>query len=654
MANGMKDLVARLRLDTTGFTKGLRGVQGNLKKIGAAMTAASTGMALAIRQQLNTADEMSKASQRLGVPIETLSKLRHAADMSGVSFEQLSVGLKTMSRNMAEAMGGNKTAMKIFEDLGISVVDAEGRMRSTEAVMQDVAEQLSKMPDGAQKTALAMKLFGESGAALLPMLNGGASGLEAMMKEAESLGIVFDKRTGKAAEQFNDNLSRISKTMQGLIVQFAAALAPTLERISAKLVDLTMWFRDLSPATQELAAKLGVIAMAAGPVILGIGMMIGPLQSVIAAMKALTVVALANPFTAIATVLAAAAVAIYLNWEPISALFSSLWQGIKDKATEAWESVTEKAKAAVAGVTGAWTGIREYFGLVLINIKGAFIDGWEAIKAEVGTWPARFIQFGYDIVEGLKQGILERWDAMVASITGKGEELMRKFKGLFGIASPSKVFRGYGQNITEGLALGIVDNGPMVDAAMAGLGDQVGGGVGRIGAAADQMRSAFEGAFTSIVTGASSAKDALRNLAQQLAQMLAQKAFAGIWDAVIGAIGFAKGGVFQGGRVAAFAKGGVVAGATAFAMQGGLGVMGEAGPEAIMPLSRGADGKLGVKAQGGGGVVHVLVEMDSSGNLSPVIRQVAGNVVAQAIVQYDREALPRRLQQINRNPRKMG
>ncbi|MEJ6398043.1 phage tail tape measure protein [Yoonia sp. 208BN28-4] len=65
---------------------------------------------------------------------------------------------------------------------------------------------------------------------------------------------------------------------------------------------------------------------------------------------------------------------------------------------------------------------------------------------------------------------------------------------------------------------------------------------------------------------------------------------------------FADGGTFSQGRVMPFAKGGVVSGPTTFPMRGGTGLMGEAGPEAIMPLTRGADGRLGVRSAGVGGV----------------------------------------------------
>ncbi|MEM6409270.1 MAG: phage tail tape measure protein [Pseudomonadota bacterium] len=75
----------------------------------------------------------------------------------------------------------------------------------------------------------------------------------------------------------------------------------------------------------------------------------------------------------------------------------------------------------------------------------------------------------------------------------------------------------------------------------------------------------------------------------------------GVNSIVSGILPFEKGGSFSQGRVMPFAKGGIVTGPTNFPMRGGLGLMGEAGPEAIMPLTRGPDGRLGVSAGGGGG-----------------------------------------------------
>lgn len=119
-------------------------------------------------------------------------------------------------------------------------------------------------------------------------------------------------------------------------------------------------------------------------------------------------------------------------------------------------------------------------------------------------------------------------------------------------------------------------------------------------------------AFDGVVFKGLELSEAMRLLGETLSRTVYNAAVAPVADGFAASIagglsgllnpsGFADGGSFVGGRVMPFAKGGVVSNATAFPMRGGLGLMGEAGPEAIMPLARGSDGSLGVRAQGGRG-----------------------------------------------------
>lgn len=137
------------------------------------------------------------------------------------------------------------------------------------------------------------------------------------------------------------------------------------------------------------------------------------------------------------------------------------------------------------------------------------------------------------------------------------------------------------------------------------------------------MSSGLRRAFDQAVFGGEKLSGVMKNLALDMSRTVLSNALAPVQQAIGGGMNaaiqgglsslfsgsFADGGAFTSGRVRAFAKGGVVSGATAFPMRGGTGLMGEAGPEAIMPLTRGADGKLGVRSDGGANQTTVTVNI---------------------------------------------
>jgi len=132
------------------------------------------------------------------------------------------------------------------------------------------------------------------------------------------------------------------------------------------------------------------------------------------------------------------------------------------------------------------------------------------------------------------------------------------------------------------------------------------------------LRRAFDG----VVFDGTRLSDAMRQLGRSITDTLYNTAMRPAQNAIGTAVAsglagmmgnvmpFAEGGAFSQGRVMPFAKGGVVSGPVTFPMRGGTGLMGEAGPEAIMPLTRGADGRLGVRADGGGArAVSVVINV---------------------------------------------
>ncbi len=140
----------------------------------------------------------------------------------------------------------------------------------------------------------------------------------------------------------------------------------------------------------------------------------------------------------------------------------------------------------------------------------------------------------------------------------------------------------------------------------------------------EDLRRALGTAFDDLIVRGRSFQDVLKSLAVDLAKLAAQDIFgtgAGSGSGGGSALGDlfnsiltpnANGNVLAQGRVKAFAKGGVLSDPTFFPIQGGLGLAGEAGAEAIMPLSRGADGKLGVAAQGGSQPVSITYNVTAA------------------------------------------
>lgn len=248
MAEPIGSLNVKLGLDSAQFVTGLKKSQGELSGFaksaglaGAAIGAALAGTAIAagaaIKGAIDRADQLDELSQKIGVGVEELSRLQYAAEISGVSVDSLTIGIKKLSAGLAEAAGkGTGKAAEALDALGISAVDAAGKLRDSDDVLTDIAERFAGMQDGAGKTALAMNLFGKSGADLIPLLNEGAAGIERLKAEADALGITLDAETAAAAGKFNENLDKIKKTSQGVATQLMAATAPALLSISESLL----------------------------------------------------------------------------------------------------------------------------------------------------------------------------------------------------------------------------------------------------------------------------------------------------------------------------------------------------------------------------------------------------------------------------------
>lgn len=191
-----------------------------------------------ILEQINAArdfaDSLNDMSERTGIAVERLSELAYAGQLSDVSIESMQTGLKGLSKKMAEAAGGSEKAREAFSLMGI---DPSGK--STDEVLLEIAEAFSGYEDGANKSALAMQIFGKAGVDMIPFLNNGKEGIADLSKEARQLGGVVSTDTAKAAADFNDNLDKMATALRGVFLDTLVDTHSPLGSFIQDLVDAT-------------------------------------------------------------------------------------------------------------------------------------------------------------------------------------------------------------------------------------------------------------------------------------------------------------------------------------------------------------------------------------------------------------------------------
>lgn len=249
----------KITADGSGVAKGVAVAQGALAKlqtqigaleatsakafsfsglagIGLSATAAAAALVAVTKAAADYGDQLDNMSQRTGVAVEDLAKLQYAAKLSDTSAEALGKGLGNLSKLMAGAAAGGAESGKMFEKFGVDLRNTDGTVRATSDVLFELADVFSAMPDGPEKTALAMDLFGKKmGQELIPLLNQGSAGLKAMGDEAERLGLVLSAEQAKAAADFNDNLDRLGQLSKSVGVSIGNSMIPWLNKMIGEM-----------------------------------------------------------------------------------------------------------------------------------------------------------------------------------------------------------------------------------------------------------------------------------------------------------------------------------------------------------------------------------------------------------------------------------
>lgn len=225
--------VARLEKD---MQSARRSVDGAMQKIQRsaqmamrALGALGLGLGAAqltsfVKSAIDAGDRMQKLSQQTGIATQNIAGLQLAFRQGGGSAADMEMAVNRL------VIGMNKQTDS-FKKLNI-------RSKDTFGALSEISDIFQKLPDGAQKSALANELFGRSGSRLIPILNQGSAGLQNYINLSQKLGTSVTPEVAKQFEKYKDTMDTVGEAMRGLAMQAATALVPALQAVADALIGL--------------------------------------------------------------------------------------------------------------------------------------------------------------------------------------------------------------------------------------------------------------------------------------------------------------------------------------------------------------------------------------------------------------------------------
>lgn len=257
-------------------------------RLAGGLAAAFAGQALVgqIRQFVDETDKIAKTAAKIGVATDALQELQFAAQLTGVPTNALNMGLQRFTRRAAEAAKGGGSAKDAFHQLGISLRDANGDLKASESLMEEVADGIASIQDPSEQVRLAFKFFDSEGVALVNTLRGGSAALRDMREQARATGGVLSTSTLQQSEAAADAMLRFDFVLRGLKAQFAAGILPQLTNAIDKIGELVAKTRIVKVAFGVLGAIAGALAakmlLPFLPAILAVGALIAIVDELIA------------------------------------------------------------------------------------------------------------------------------------------------------------------------------------------------------------------------------------------------------------------------------------------------------------------------------------------------------------------------------------
>jgi hypothetical protein len=412
--------------------------------LGGAAIAAGGAMIAIANKTADAGDRIDKLSQKIGMSRQGFQEWEFILSQSGTNIEVLQAGFKGFVTKINDATSGGEKSIAMFKELGVSLHDSQGKLKSQEQLFNESIVALQGMREGVEKSALANGLLGKSATELAPLINGATGSVDEMRKKANDLGLIIGDDVVDASVLWTDTIDQLKRMFGSFLIKLGAEVFPFVQKFANYLIENMPMIQEKTKQAFEIIEKA--------------------ISVTVNTVKELTKF-FQEHWDIIEPILAGiAGGAITFGIYTLAINAAAIATGI-------WTTVTTVATAAGSAFGAVLAFITSPIGIVIIAIGALVAAGvllyknWDTVKAktteflnylkELGT---KVIQYGKDIVLGLWNGIqnMQQWvkDKILEFVGSIGKTI----KDFFGIRSPSKLTAEYGKNIAEGMAKGITDN----------------------------------------------------------------------------------------------------------------------------------------------------------------------------------------------------
>jgi hypothetical protein len=232
--------------DTPGILDRIAGSFGKLAVLGAL----GYGLSSQIGGLVQEAQGLDRAAKQLGTTTRELDALESSANMAGVGAQSLRTAFRGLYRNMGQASGGAKTAKELFDALGVSYETVDGKLAPLPVLFRQVVAGMQGIDDPTAKAALAMKVFGQAGLEIMPLLQKSPEELEGIAKRIEELGGGLDPKFIERTAKLTKAQKELGVAGQSFKSHVLASLLPLMTKWANQSTEVFVKLRELNSTGQ--------------------------------------------------------------------------------------------------------------------------------------------------------------------------------------------------------------------------------------------------------------------------------------------------------------------------------------------------------------------------------------------------------------------